>query len=121
MYLESCSYMGHRAISLSNRTVRLIVLTDVGPRVIHYGFCDAENEFKVYPEQLAAQPSQWANYGGARLWIAPETARTYFPDNRPVHARRHDGAVFFNSEQERWPNGVRLSKQMTIRLHASSS
>src|SRR5690606_35414507 len=48
---------------------------------------DGENVFKTYEEQLgkAGEP-RWQIRGGHRLWVSPEDpARTYVPDNGPVH------------------------------------
>lgn len=71
---------------VSNGLVDLIVTTDVGPRVIRFGFVGNGNEFKEYDDQLGATGGDsWRIYGGHRLWHAPEARpRTYCPDNSPV-------------------------------------
>jgi hypothetical protein len=73
---------------LSNGSVELIVTTDVGPRVIRFGFIGDENEFKEYKDQQGKTGGdEWRIYGGHRLWHAPEAMpRTYWPDNFPVKA-----------------------------------
>ncbi len=116
MDIESVEFHGHRAVRLSNGIVELKVLTGLGPRVIAFGFYNDENEFKVYPEQLAAAGRKWANFGGGRLWIAPETSRTYFPDHAPVEMRRNGDMVSFLAPPETWPDGVRLQKEIRLRL-----
>jgi hypothetical protein len=80
---------------LSNGRVDLVVTTDVGPRVIRFGFVGEENEFKEHEDMLGQTGGdEWRAYGGHRLWHAPEAIpRTYFPDNFPVEIAQHDGFV----------------------------
>jgi hypothetical protein len=74
---------------VSNGTVEFIATTDVGPRIIAYGFVGGANLFFVR-EDFAGQTggAEWKNYGGHRVWHAPEDkVRTYEPDNGPIDAR----------------------------------
>lgn len=58
---------------MTNGQVELIVTTDVGPRVIRYGFAGGQNIFKEFQEQLGKSgETAWQARGGHRLWIAPE-------------------------------------------------
>jgi hypothetical protein len=71
---------------LSNNNIELIVTTDVGPRIIRFGFKNGQNLFYVSPDDKGKTGgNNWRIYGGHRLWHAPEVMpRTYFPDNNPV-------------------------------------
>ncbi len=71
---------------LANRQVELIASSDVGPRILRFGFVGERNELKEYPEQAGLSGgSEWRIYGGHRLWHAPEQAgRTAQPDNDPL-------------------------------------
>lgn len=74
---------------VSNGTVEFIATTDVGPRIIAYGFVGGANLFFVR-EDFAGQTggAEWKNYGGHRVWHAPEDkVRTYEPDNSPVQVQ----------------------------------
>src|SRR5664279_5701904 len=73
-------------IRLSNGEIELIATTDVGPRIIRLGFVGGQNLFHNYPSTLGRiGDREWNNYGGHRLWHAPEVfPRTYAPDNVPV-------------------------------------
>ncbi|MDD5726960.1 MAG: hypothetical protein PHV59_00210 [Victivallales bacterium] len=87
MNLKNCSYGGwDNCLELSDGKVRLVITLDVGPRVIFYGFRDGQNLFRNFEDQLGLTGGdEWRNYGGHRLWHAPEVMpRTYFPDNAPV-------------------------------------
>lgn len=73
-------------VRLTNGQVELIVTTDVGPRVIRFGFVGGQNLFKEFKDQMGKTGGDESRgYGGHRLWHAPEAApRTYFPDNVPI-------------------------------------
>ena len=73
-------------IKLSNGNVELIVTTDVGPRIMRFGFVRGQNLMKEYKDQLGKTGGEeWRIYGGHRFWHAPEAEpRTYWPDNVPV-------------------------------------
>ena len=71
---------------LSNGEVELIVTSDIGPRVMRYGFIGGPNLFWVQKETAgkSGEPA-WVPRGGHRIWIGPEDIRyTYPPDNAPV-------------------------------------
>jgi len=87
--MEKAVYGGWpNCIRMSNGTVELIATTDVGPRIIRFGFVGQQNEFFEDQEQLGKTNSaQWLAFGGHRLWLAPEAKpRSYFPDSQPVKA-----------------------------------
>jgi hypothetical protein len=100
---------------LANGQVDLIVTTDVGPRIIRFGFDGEENEFVEYDETLGLTGGQeWRNYGGHRLWHAPEDPqRTYYPDNEPVHLQEQAGFVRLIQPVEATTG---IEKEMDIRL-----
>ena len=102
---------------ISNGTVDLIVLADVGPRVIWYGLCGGENQFHEV-EQDAGQTgsAEFRLYGGHRLWASPEVERTYFPDNALATVSQHGNAARFTAPLEDAPPGTRLRKEMEIEL-----
>lgn len=90
MNIEKIAYKGWpNCYRISNDLVDLVVTTDVGPRIIRFGFNGDVNEFKEYADQVGKTGGEeWRIYGGHRLWHAPEDPiRTYFPDNYPVSAR----------------------------------
>ena len=85
--MEKVSYGGWpNCLRLSNGQVELIATTDVGPRIIRFGFVDGQNLLKEFADQLGQTGGdEWLSYGGHRLWHAPEEdPRTYCPDNVPV-------------------------------------
>lgn len=102
-------------LSLTNDTVTLIISTDIGPRILFYGYSEEQNVFKVFPEQIAnIEPDVWKSYGGHRLWHAPEVyPRTYYPDNEPVPYEWDGKTLTFNCPVEK---GTHIGKILTITL-----
>src|SRR5689334_6210153 len=72
--IEKIQYRGWpNCYRISNGEVELVVTTDVGPRIMRYGFVGGPNVFKEFEEQMgkSGEPT-WQPRGGHRLWIAPE-------------------------------------------------
>lgn len=115
--LEEVTYQNWKAVRISNDTVQLIVLTDVGPRILWFGFLGDENEFYEVPEHAGhAGDRVFRVYGGHRLWVSPEIPRTYYPDNFPVVVRREHDAFIFAAPPESTPPGANLQKEIEIEL-----
>jgi len=73
-------------IYISNGEVDLVCTTDVGPRIMRYGFVGQKNLFLEIENDMGKKGGdEFRLYGGARLWHAPEAnPRSYCPDNRSV-------------------------------------
>lgn len=87
MQIDKISYGGWpNCYRLSNGVVELILTSDIGPRVIRFGFVGGQNLFKEFAEQMGGSGEKtWQIRGGHRVWIGPEDRRyTYGLDNAPV-------------------------------------
>lgn len=105
------------ALRISNDTVQLIVLTDVGPRILFYGFSGEQNEFHEVTEHAGKTGGDdFRSYGGHRLWVSPEIERTYYPDNLQVSVSQKGDRVVFASPIESMPPGTNLQKEIEIDL-----
>ena len=94
--IEKAPYKGwSNCYRMTNGQIELILTSDVGPRIIRFGFVGEENEFKEYADQVGKTGgSEWRIYGGHRLWHAPELRpRSYAPDNSPIEVRAGDGRL----------------------------
>jgi hypothetical protein len=111
-------YQGwEKAFRLCNDTVQLIIVTEVRPRILFFGFHGEDNEFYVNPEHAGKCGGQdFRVYGGHRLWVSPEVDRTYFADNSPVSLRRHEDAFIFTPPAESEYPGTNLQKEITVKL-----
>jgi hypothetical protein len=119
--VEKTAYQGWRnCYRISNGTVEVIVTTDVGPRVIRYGFAGGENEFFEDPKQAGRTGgNEWRAYGGHRLWHAPEAMpRTYWPDNGPVETEDIPGGLRLIQAVE---GTTGIQKEIDVRLAGEGS
>jgi hypothetical protein len=114
--IEKTNYKGWpNSYRISNGEVEVVVTSDIGPRVIRYGFPGGQNLFKEFTEGLGKSgEATWQLRGGHRIWIAPEDAvRTYAPDNGPVHISIK-GDVLEATEPTEPLTG--LEKQITVKI-----
>jgi len=102
-------------IRLSNGESELIIATDIGPRILHFGYNNGQNFFHLSPGDLGKMGGQnWRIYGGHRFWHAPEaTPRSYCPDNDPVRYSFHDDTIKLTQAKEPTTGFV---KEMEITL-----
>ncbi len=106
--------------SLAETGVDLVITTDVGPRIIRYGFIGQGNEFSERDATLGLTGGEvWKIYGGHRLWHSPEDKlRTYEPDNFPVKWEQQTNGV--KTIQDIEPN-TGIKKEMEITLSPEKS
>ncbi len=94
--LEKVLYNGWpNCIRLYNDEVDLIVTTDIGPRIVRFGFINSQNFLYLVPEFAGKTGGEvWRIYGGHRLWHAPEAMpRSYNPDNDKVEYSMRDNCI----------------------------
>jgi hypothetical protein len=119
--IEKYEYAGWKnCCRLSNGLIELIATTEVGPRVIRFGFIGGVNELFEQKEDLGKTGGDtWRLFGGHRLWHAPEDpVRTYIPDNSPCEVTLLDDGVILTAPPE-VPAGVQ--KTMEIRMSPDSA
>ncbi len=106
-------------LEISNGMVEAIVTTDIGPRIISFGFksksAGGGNMFCEKEDQAGLTGgSEWMIYGGHRLWHSPECKpRTYEPDNGPVESKVHGGKIMLRQPVEPW---TKIRKEMEITM-----
>lgn len=107
---------------LTNGTVDVLVTTDLGPRVIFYGFAGGNNILaELGPDVVVkTELGDWHPWGGHRLWHAPEALpRSYFPDNEPIEAEMvGNDSVRVVEPVESTP---KIEKEMLIKLDAQGT
>lgn len=105
---------------ISNGEVEMVVTSDVGPRVMSYGFAGGQNFFWVQKETVGktGQP-EWILRGGHRIWVGPEDVKyTYPPDNSAVPVRV-EGDVLIATQPVEKETGI--EKQIEVRLAPQGS
>jgi len=91
-------------IELTNGEFRIVVTTEVGPRIVGAFLGPKGTNLLYLDKKLLGTSNQktWTNYGGHRIWHAPEdSVRSYCPDTRKVVAAElNDGGVTFMAPRE---------------------
>lgn len=120
---ERISYRGwNNSYLIANRDVEIIIVADVGPRVLSFRRTDGENQFYIIAEQAGLQGGTDRRlYGGHRLWTAPERVETFVPDNEAVEITRCEGTTRFTAPHSPGPEGTTLQRSVEISLDASGS
>jgi hypothetical protein len=121
--IERRNYRGWKnAYLLSNGIVELVVLADVGPRIVRYSFCGGENQFHEFREHAGKTGGKdFRLYGGHRFWIWPEVETTYYPDNVAVAVSELDCGLLFSAPSEDDPPGIGIKKQVAVRMVENST
>lgn len=105
---------------IANSDVDLVLSTEIGPRILRYGFVDDDNVLGIYPH--LSTPTCWGDWkpwGGHRLWVGPEEMpRSYAPDNIPVRfeATGHNSVCLRQSI-----DAAGFEKQLAVQLSDESS
>lgn len=119
--IEKTQYQGWpNCYRISNGEIELVVTTDVGPRIIRYGFVGGRNVFKEFEDQMGKSgESTWQARGGHRLWISPEDpVLSYALDNGPITATVRNDSIELLGKMEKETG---LQKEIVVRLAATGS
>ena len=118
--MKTVEFLGHQCYALENGTLKMLVTSSIGPRVLSFGFKEGENLLAELPNVVTELPGGgvFHFYGGHRLWHAPEELnRTYIPDDSPVDiSELEDGLI---ATQQTEPQ-TGLQKSMEIHLTGKS-
>jgi hypothetical protein len=117
--IEKIEYHGWKKVyRMGNGTVELLVVADVGPRILHFGFNGKGNEFHEFaPEAGRTGDKDFHSYGGHRLLASPEIERTYYPDNVEVEARINGDTLLLTAPiEDKGPMVTGLQKSLEITL-----
>jgi hypothetical protein len=115
-----------RCIELSNGAAKLLIMADVGPRVISFSLEGGENMmFEDVGRKISKGPADcagfarlgggsWYIYGGHRLWTSPEgMPRSYYPDNEPVQWTEIENGARVMAPPQKW-NQYQTSMEITL-------
>ncbi|MCX6597137.1 MAG: hypothetical protein NTV70_12310 [Acidobacteria bacterium] len=105
---------------VANDAVEIIATADVGPRIISLRLTGGDNLLFVREEFAGLTGgAEWRNYGGHRLWHAPEDiVRTREPDNAPVKVQPVSRGFTLIAPVE--PQS-RIGREITVELHPTEA
>jgi hypothetical protein len=119
--VEKSTFMDFDALKIINQKGdELVVLTEVGPRIISFRPENGDNIFYVNEKDFSWKEKgskTWHVYGGTRLWTSPETELTYSPDNSKSETHIEDERVLIQGPVD--PN-TKLRKTIDIRALPST-
>ena len=114
--IEKVNFQGWpNCYRVGNGVIEFIATSDIGPRIISLSFIGEKNLFFVR-EDFAGKTGgeEWRNYGGHRLWHAPEDkVRTYQPDNIPADVRQIENGLVLSNPLEKL-TGILKTIEITI-------
>ncbi len=119
--VEKAGYKGWpNCYRVSNGEIEMIVTSDVGPRIIRFGFVGGQNLFKEYPEQMGGtKEEKFQLRGGDRVWKAPEDpVATWAPDNVPVEIQVTANGLIARAPVEPLTN---LQKEIEVAMAPSGT
>ena len=94
--VEQVEFLGwQEAYQISLGDASMVVVTEIGPRILSLSVGQGSNLLYVNPETVGKGQSDaaWNIYGGHRIWVSPETAATYAPDNTSCEVEVVDGKL----------------------------
>lgn len=102
-------------LQLSNGIADCVITTDVGPRILRFGFVGQQNEFYEIEEDLGkAGGNEYRFYGGHRMWHGPQVEpRCCLPDNSPVQFQIDGSTVKLTQEIEK-ESGIQKQMEVTM-------
>lgn len=103
MKIEKVTYGPWReAYRCVYNSLEMVVVTEIGPRIMSFKMMGGTNI--LFEDTVGISLGNWKIYGGNRMWLAPETAQTYLPDNDPCETAI-DGNIL-RVAQRPDPNGL---------------
>ena len=85
-----------QAHRIGNEHIEMVVVSEIGPRIMHLGLRNGHNLFRNLDHELGMTGGiDFRLYGGQRLWAAPENVKdTYYPDNLPAKFQEISEGIF---------------------------
>jgi len=102
---------------LTDGNAEVGVALDFGIRVVHVSCAGCENLFYAQPADLSdgfVTDAGWRLRGGHRIWLAPESDDSYYPDNTPVSYELLEDGALICQNPEPWL-GIQKSLRITFR------
>lgn len=102
-----------KVLMLTTDYAEVGVALEFGIRVVHLSCPGMENLFYEQDPDLSdgnATPQGWKLYGGHRIWLAPESDQSYYPDNDPVSYVVDGNSVLVEQKTDPWTGIKKLLK-----------
>lgn len=110
-----------RVLWLTSESTEVGIALDYGIRVVHLSCRGMENLFYEQPADLSdglTTEQGWRIFGGHRLWSAPESPLSYYPDQVPVCCELLSDGVVVTQDTDPW---LHVQKQLKLTFCEDSS
>ena len=114
--VEKFEFSSRQGYRVSDGETELFITSEVGPRILRYGFVGGQNLFKVMTaqeEKWLTEGQDWRLYGGHRVWVGPELpSYTYAADNEPLEIKVQPNGLIATAP----PDPVGIEKEMEVEM-----
>ena len=96
-----------RTIFMTDGRIEVAGALDFGVRIVHLSLAGHENLLYEQDPDLSdhlATPDGWRIHGGHRFWAAPESGKSYYPDNDPVTCEVQGDGFVLTQRTDPWTN-----------------
>jgi hypothetical protein len=107
-----------RVLWVTTDTAEVGIALDFGIRLVHLSCPGMENLYYVQNNDLSdgfAKDNGWRLYGGHRLWLAPESALSYTPENAPISYTINGNTLQITQATD---EALKIVKSMTLEFCA---
>ena len=110
-YIKSHAIHGN-CLFADNGIIEVGIPLNFGLRIAHFSFVGEKNVFFEQPNDMTIFTTDegWRIRGGHRLWLAPETPKTYCPDNEPIDYSIEDDAIVITQKEDPWLHIIKSFK-----------
>lgn len=94
-----------KVLWLRNAGVEIGAALEFGIRIVHVSCEGMENLYYEQPTDRSdnfTTEEGWILYGGHRMWLAPESSRSYYPDNTPISYTLLADGVLLEQGEDPW-------------------
>ena len=98
-------WKGWNAVICTQGPYEMVIGISAGPRILSFGYAGGRNF--LYEDHTDFGVGEWRMYGGHRFTIAPESDRSYEPDNEPCEVAVRESAVLVWARRR--DDGTKLS------------
>jgi hypothetical protein len=104
-----------KCLFVSNGVVVCVAALDFGIRILYFSLQGGKNVFYEQPAEADYLRTEagWRIYGGHRLAFAPESDKTYWPDNQPVEFRVGEKGVRLDQGEDGY---LHIKKSVELRF-----
>ncbi len=108
-----------KCLFADNGIIEVGIALEFGLRIIHFSFLNEKNVFFEQPNDMIEFTSDegWRIRGGHRLWIAPESPKTYCPDNDPIQYSVDENEILLEQCEDKW---LQIKKKFQLSFEGRS-